>query len=275
VVPFIRPWVWHIGPLDVSSWLLFVCLGIVIGTVYGTRRARRLGQSVRVTADCTLAMVTSGFVVAHIFAVVLYTDGPLQWKLLLPWYSGWSSLGGFVGAALAIPIFLKGVAKVPFWAYLDNIAVGFALGWAFGRTGCATAHDHIGRPTELFTGVVFPADWPRTGVELGVRHDLGLYEALLSFAIFGGLLLVARRGDVLPGLLSGLTAVVYGLGRFGLDFLRATDLESVTGAVSDPRYFGVTAAQLGMLVLAGWGVWILATRRPAPEGPTIEGNAAG
>jgi phosphatidylglycerol---prolipoprotein diacylglyceryl transferase len=277
VLPFIRPWSWSIGPIDMSSWLLFVCLGIVIGTVFGTRRAERLGLSVKTTADCTLFMVGGGFVMAHIFAVLLYSPDASDWKLLLPWYSGWSSLGGFVGAALAIWIFLKLVAKVPFWTYLDNIAVGFALGWALGRTGCATAHDHIGRATTLWTGVAFPDDWPRLGDQLGVRHDLGLYEALLCYGIFALLVLLGRRQQVWTGLQSGAAAITYGLGRFGLDFLRATDMERAADRVSDPRYFGLTAAQYAMLVVAIWGVWIVATRRGTeaveaqqPEdGPTV------
>ncbi len=267
MVPFIRPWSWQLGPIDMSSWLLFVCLGIVIGTVYGTRRAGRLGLSVRTTADCTLFMVGGGFVMAHVFAVLLYSPEASDWKLLLPWYSGWSSLGGFVGAALAIWIFLKLVAKVPFWIYLDNIAVGFSLGWALGRTGCATSHDHIGRPTTLFTGVAFPDDWPRVGDALGVRHDLGLYEAALCFGIFALLLALSKRQQTWQGLQSGVCAIVYGLGRFGLDFLRATDMEGAADRVSDPRYFGLTAAQYAMLVLAAWGVWILATRRQASAEP--------
>ena len=115
--------------------------------------------------------------------------------------------------------------------------------------------------------MAFPDDWPRVGDALGVRHDLGLYEAALCFGIFALLLALSKRQQTWQGLQSGVCAIVYGLGRFGLDFLRATDMEGAADRVSDPRYFGLTAAQYAMLVLAAWGVWILATRRQASAEP--------
>jgi phosphatidylglycerol:prolipoprotein diacylglycerol transferase len=263
VVPFFAPEPIRIGSIVLDWWLLLVVTGIAAGTEFGRARAIRQGLSVKVTVDCTLAMVGSGFLVAHFVQVLFYNYPKFQedWKIILPWYGGYSSIGGFLGAAIAIPLFLHVWKKVPVWAYTDNLAISFMLGWGFGRTGCFTAHDHIGRATDFFLAVSFPADWPRKGMDLGMRHEMGFYEALLSFAMFGLFLLLDRVKPWFHGFFSALTLMIYAPIRIGMDFLRATDLEKAADRHSDPRYGGLTAAQWGCIALFLYGAYVFASRR--------------
>ena len=87
---------------------------------------------------------------------------------------------------------------------------------------------------------LFAALWHFPG---GARHDLGLYESLLSFVIFIVMAIffkrLIKRG---PGFVSGLSLALYAVVRFFLDFLRATDLPG-----SDARYGHLTPAQWGMI----------------------------
>ncbi|MHB8873265.1 MAG: prolipoprotein diacylglyceryl transferase family protein, partial [Myxococcaceae bacterium] len=62
------------------------------------------------------------------------------------------------------------------------------------------------------------------------------------------------------GTLMGILAMGYSASRFGLDFLRATDLSFV-----DARYAGLTPAQWVVLGLFGVGVWLVASARPSVE----------
>ena len=263
-MPFIDLPTPSIGSLSLPWFMILIVVGIAAGTEFSRWRAIRNGLSVKITVDCTLAMVASGFVISHFFAVGFYHPELLaeDWKNLLPWYNfSISSVGGFLGAGLAIPLFLKVWKKVPVWPYTDNLAMGFVLGFAFGRAGCATAHDHIGKPTEFFTGVAFPPDWPRAGVELGTRHDLGLYECVLAFSIFALFVVLDRKKDWFDGFYSGLLLVLYCPFRFGFDFLRAEDLSRADqGVKSDLRWAGLTFAQWGVIFLFLVGVWMLVTR---------------
>ena len=59
-------------------------------------------------------------------------------------------------------------------------------------------------------------------------------------------------------MLLALLALLYGVSRFCLDFLRATDLAYV-----DARYFGLTPAQYACLGLMAWGVFAM-LRKPRP-----------
>jgi phosphatidylglycerol:prolipoprotein diacylglycerol transferase len=114
------------------------------------------------------------------------------------------------------------------------------------RLGCFSVHDHPGVLTSFPLAVQFPG---------GARHDLGLYDAI-ALAVISVVLYVVDRRGVLHDRLLALLALMYGTSRFFLDFLRARDLP-----YSDARYFGLTPAQYGSIVLVLWGIARLAARR--------------
>lgn len=265
MIPYFPPLSFPIPGTEsrLDLWLLLTVLGIAAGTEFARARAIRKGLSVKVTVDCTLFMVLMGFLFAHFVHILAYNYHLFEedWRRILPWYGGYSSIGGFLGAAIAIPLFLKGIKRVPFWPYLDNLCIGFMLGWGLGRAGCFTAHDHIGKLTDFFLAVDFPE---RYG---GARHDLGLYESLLAFTLFVTFVILDKRKIqdkpwFFDGFFSAVTLLVYGPMRVLFDSLRATDLEEF-GRRSDMRYFGalqLTPAQIGAITLFCLGVWMFVYR---------------
>jgi phosphatidylglycerol---prolipoprotein diacylglyceryl transferase len=187
-------------------------------------------------------------VTGHLVHLFLYhpeelSKSPFQ---IVKFWDGLSSFGGLLGGVLAAIVFFR-VKKLSFAAYSDAFALGVAPGWAIARLGCFAVHDHPGVRTDFLFAVKFPG---------GPRHDLGLYDALWLFAL-SGLLILLRNRKVLQGRLLALLAVLYASVRFFFDFLRATDLSYV-----DARYFGLTPAQFGCILLVGYGLFRLA--RPAP-----------
>jgi len=86
------------------------------------------------------------------------------------------------------------------------------------------------------------ARWSPLG---GARHDLGLYESILGFALFIIFAFLFKRLVKMRwGLVAILSSLGYAIVRFFLDFLRATDLPG-----SDIRYAELTPAQWGMLFI--------------------------
>lgn len=264
MIPYFPPLSFPIPGTEsrLDLWLFLTVLGIAVGTEYSRARALRSNLSVKVTVDCTLFMVAMGFLVAHFVHILAYNYHLFEedWRRILPWYGGYSSMGGFLGAAIAIPLFLHVIKKVPVWPYVDNLCIGFMLGYAFGRTGCFTAHDHLGRQTDFFLAVQFPE---RLG---GTRHDLGLYEALLLTGLFLAWFTLDRikvqdKPWFFDGFFSAVTLMVYGPMRILFDSLRARDLEDF-GRRSDVRYFDLlTPAQIGAIGLTLLGVFIFLRRR--------------
>lgn len=252
MIPYIPTPGFQIGDMRLDAWMILVVLGILAAIEFNRARAIRLGLSVKVTVDAGLVAVASGFLGAHLVHILAYNfptfvENP---ETILPWYGGFSSIGGFLGAAIGIPLFLK-LKKVPAWAYADNLCIGFVLAWFLGRTGCFMAHDHKGELTDFFLAVDFPG---------GARHDLGLYEATFVLFLLVTFIYLDRRREWFHGFFTGLVMVLYAPVRFGLDFLRATDLESTINRRSDIRLLGLTPAQYGAIGLLVLGILILTVR---------------
>ena len=203
-----------------------------------------------------------------------------SWTHVFQIWNGISSFGGFLGAAIAFLTFFRfkkiviipGIFELaggkgrPLLKYLDCIALGFIIGWLFGRLGCFSAHDHVGVLSESFFAVNFPDDW-RAGVpnsaEYGAagftpRMDLGFMEVLYCIPIALVMFLWARKRTLRPGWYTAFLIIPYAPYRFYLDTLRATD---ISGA--DKRYLtsildpGLTPGQIGAIVLLCLGLFLL------------------
>lgn len=160
-------------------------------------------------------------------------------------FTGLSSIGAFFGGLLGLGLYFKRRNK-PWIRHLSIIVEGFVIWWAFVRLGCTLAHDHLGQRTSFFLAFNYPS---------GPRHNLGFYEFLMVILILFPITLTYRRSQGKPSDYVGTIFLAYGSLRFGLDFLRATDLPG-----SDPRYWGLTAAQYGCFVLAAVGLGMLLSR---------------
>lgn len=243
MIPYFKPPSWHLGPFTIEVFGLFAALGIYVGARVAAGRAARQGLDPKPLVDWALWGVISGVVVGHVVHLFGYHPEELTsvWQIFKVW-DGLSSYGGLLGGLLAALVFFR-LRGVRFLDYGDAFALGVAPGWAIARVGCFAVHDHPGRLTDFPLAVAFPG---------GARHDLGLYDALWLGAIAAVLYALAHRGR-LKGLLLPLLAVLYGIGRFFFDFLRAQDLAYV-----DARYLGLTPAQYFSIAIVGWGAVMLA-----------------
>lgn len=232
----------QLGPLALRPTGLFTAAGLLLGLAVAARAARADGLDGAALARRLVLAVGAGLVGAHLGHLLAYHPEELTdpWALLRL-SDGLSSMGGLLAGAAALAAASRGRAP-GLLAHGDALALGLAPGWAVGRVGCALVHDHPGRLTTSPLAVRFPD---------GLRHDLGAAEALLLGGLALGLLALRRRGAA-RGRLLPLLALGYGAGRFGLDFLRATDLPG-----ADPRLAGLTPAQWACLLLVGWGAWAL------------------
>jgi phosphatidylglycerol:prolipoprotein diacylglycerol transferase len=236
------------GPVTIQSFGVLSALGILAATWLAQRAADRLGRDGQVIVDFAVVGVVAGVLGGHLVHLFFYHPEELAdpWRLFRVW-EGLSSMGGLLGGVVAALVWFRR-RRIRLEDYGDAFALGIAPGWGIARTGCFTVHDHPGVRTDFFLGVRFPD---------GVRHDLGLYEAIVLFAL-GALLWALHRRGALRGRLLALLAVAYGIARFLLDFLRARDV-----VYADARHLGLTFAQYAAVALVAWGAVRLARRRPA------------
>ena len=243
--------------LPVDPWAVLVALGFIIGLEISRSRAIKLGLEVRDIVDGAVFTVIMGFLVGHVYTVLFYFPERLEtegiWAILRFW-SGFSSVGGFFGAILGSLLFYGVLRRRPYFRFADIISYGFPFGWFLGRVGCGVVHDHIGVETTFPLAMDFdrgimnfvwtagdPYPWAS-----GIRHELGLYEAVLMIPVMVLFWWLGRK-DRVPGFFTLLFFATYAPIRFGLDFLRA----------NDATYLGLTPAQYGLIVIFAASVVIL------------------
>lgn len=220
---------------------MFVALGMLAAIFLTRYLAKRYFLSADLVTDLVLWSMLGAMLGARIFHVVFYQaqyyiQNPQE--IIAVWHGGLSSLGGMVGGALAAWLFvrLRKLSKNEILAYVDVTSLGLWLGWGIGRLGCFFIHDHPGTLSSFVLAVNYPG---------GSRLDMGLLESITGFLIFGVFaVLFPRLIKKYWGLAAALSWLSYAVIRFGLDFLRATDMVG-----SDARYLGLTPAQWGMAVI--------------------------
>jgi phosphatidylglycerol:prolipoprotein diacylglycerol transferase len=243
VIPYVSLPVYDLGPIPLDPWGILVTIGFVLGLEVARSRGIRMGLEVPDVVDGIVATVLTGFVVGHEVHVLAYhyqdVFVPQGIRSLLEVWKGFSSFGGFLGAVIGSVVFYRFIRRKPWLPHADAIMYGFPFAWVFGRLGCFSVHDHIGRLTDFPLAVAFPG---------GPRHDLGLYEALWTMGIAATFCALGRK-ERPAGTFLATWCVMYAPIRFLSDFLRNTDLKN-----ADVRWAGLTPAQWGTMVMFGAGL---------------------
>ncbi|MBN6149935.1 prolipoprotein diacylglyceryl transferase [Xanthomonas sp. AmX2] len=152
------------------------------------------------------------------------------------WDGGMSFHGGLLGV-LAAAWWWSRKARLHFFDTMDFVAPLVPLGLGFGRVGNFVGGELWGKFTEAGWGVIFPhapelanvppaqiqAQYAAGALDKFARHPSQLYEAALEgLAMFAALWLFSlkprRRYAV-----SGLFALLYGVFRFAVEFVRVPD----------------------------------------------------
>jgi phosphatidylglycerol---prolipoprotein diacylglyceryl transferase len=246
VLPFINLPDLHLWKLPIHWFGILVAIGVLVGIWLARKRAKFMGIEPDKLESMINWMLLVGFISAHVLDEIFYHPEEIAkapWSLFFIW-EGISSFGGLIGALIGILLWkrFKNEGR-PLLPYADLILSVYPIAWVFGRLGCSVVHDHKGAaaPASIFT-VAFPD---------GPHYDLGLLEMLYTVLISIVVMLMWRRKWP-TGTYIGVTAVMYAPVRFFLDFLR---LEY--GNTGDRRYFDLTFAQYGCIVLFIFGVYLL------------------
>jgi phosphatidylglycerol:prolipoprotein diacylglycerol transferase len=192
----------------------------------------------------------------------------LDYRLVLR--QGWRALRRpiFVswGGLLALPLSL---AVFSVWTgfsallILDALARTVPLGHALGRLGCLCYGCCFGRPTHGCLAITYrnpQAKAVRVAGLWGVPlHPAALYEAVLEFGVFLAVNAAAVM-DVPVGVPAGLALLLYGSGRFAIEFLRDNQGRMLFAWVSVNHVLSLTVAALGGLALCV----LLTARQQAP-----------
>lgn len=254
-----RPVLFHIGDLAVSSFWTMAFLGFAVALGLAWFDLRRRGHDPGLAWDMTLWAYVGGWVGARLFLIPeawsYFVEDPIAFLLS---GSGWVWYGGVVGGAVAVSLWARRQG-LPLLEVGDVAAPALALGHAFGRLGCQLAGDgDYGIPTSLPWGMSYPQGVVPT---LDRVHPTPIYE-MVSYLVICAWLWRRWRPERPRGELLSWYLVLSGATRFLVEIVRR-----------NPRwFFGLTTAQLfsaawvaaGLILLLRIGALPRAARRAAP-----------
>lgn len=247
-----------------NIWSFAVPAAIISGYWFALRRAREAAIDTKSFESSMEWGIAGGLVISHMVEILLYQPHKLKaegWLTLLKFWDGLSSYGGFFGGTLCIAFYYVVLRRKRWWVEADLLIQGMMIAWIFGRIGCTVSGDHPGPRTTLPFAYPYPD---------GPRHNMGLYELVYTVLVIvpANFLLYRKKPPV--GSFVAMDCLLYGAGRFALDFLRSTDRLD-----SDPRYAGLTLGHycsLGIFVL---GLIVAILAKSGSLGPKTAAPSSG
>ncbi len=211
-----------------------------------------------------------GYVLFYSFSDFL--NNPLM--LFKVWEGGMSFHGGLLGVMAAMWWWSRR-QRLHFFDTMDFVTPLVPQGLGFGRLGNYIGGELWGKPTGGDFGVVFPRSLPaefatmdpatlRLQFDAGLldtyaRHPSQLYQAGLEGLVLFAVLWWYSRKPRPRYAVGGLFALLYGMFRFLVEFVREPDAQ--LGYLA----FGwLTMGQVLSLPLIAFGVWCLWMSRRAP-----------
>lgn len=268
ILPFppVDPVLFSLGPFAVRWYALAYIAGLLFASWY----MKRLVSTPRLWGGQTPSMTPAqvdDFFIWSVLGVVLggrlgyvlfykpgyYLAHPLD--IFSLWDGGMSFHGGFLGVVLVCIIYGRRIGT-SLDRMLDLGAASVPVGIGLGRLANFVNGELWGRVSDVPWAFVFPLD------ELQLpRHPSQLYEALLEgLVLFLAVRVATHRYGALqhPGRASGVFALVYGLSRILVEWVREPD-----------PFLGYFAGvfTMGMILslpLCVVGVWLLLRSRREP-----------
>jgi len=269
-----------LGPLKLHWYGVMYLLAFVTAWMLGRRRVRagRLpGVDMNALSDLVfygmLGVVLGGrigYILFYSFGAFL--DNPLI--LFKLWEGGMSFHGGLLGVMLAA-LWWTRRQKLHYFDTMDFVAPLIPAGLGFGRVGNFIGAELWGKYTDAGWGVIFPRSLPEQframdsaalnvqfqagALDPFARHPSQLYQALLEGLVMFCALWWFSRKPRPRYAVSGLFALLYGVFRFAVEFVRVPD-----EGIGYLAFGWLTMGQVLSLPLVVLGLFLLWRSRRAP-----------
>ena len=266
-----------LGPVQVRWYGIMYVIAIAVAWWLGNRRraAGRLPVSADEFSDLTFYGALGVILGGRIGYMVFYDTAELihhPLSLFRVWEGGMSFHGGLLGVLLAV-LWWARRNKLIFFDAVDFVAPLVPIGLGFGRLGNFIGGELWGRHTDLPWGMIFPRSLEALGktteelhqmylagdLDRAARHPSQLYEFCLEGVVLFTVLWIYSRKPRPRYAVSGLFALLYGLFRFAVEFVREPDVQ--LGFIA---FDWLTMGQILSLPLILVGIFLLWLSRRSP-----------
>lgn len=249
--------VYHLGPLTVRAYSLWILAGIFFALWLTTRRWVARGGKAEVIGDIGFWAIPFGIVGGRLYHVVS-TPGPYfgdngnPWDAFKIWEGGLGIWGAIALGALGAYLGCRR-HQVSLAAFADAAAPGILIAQAIGRVGNYFNQELFGRPTDVPWALqIDPAFRPEGFEQYSTFHPTFLYELLWNLAGAALIVYLDKRFDLRGGRVFWLYVMVYVTGRLWIETVRIDTAVHVDG-VRINVFVSVAVLALGvaMFVLLG------------------------
>ena len=243
--PEIDPVALSLGPVTIYWYGVMYLIGFAIGWWLLHRRAERFGWTTTQAADIlfwgAVGVIAGGRIGYLLFYVPAeFFADPLM--LIRIGQGGMSFHGGFLGVLIALWLYVRKQGR-GFFEVMDFVAPVVPIGLGLGRIGNFINGELWGKPTDGPWGMV---------VDGVARHPSQLYQfALEGVVMFVVLWLYSAKHPPIRAV-SGLFALLYGVFRIAVEFVRLPDAH-----IGYLAFGWLTMGQLLSLPLVVVGLWLL------------------
>jgi len=238
----------HFGSFNLPTYGFMAALGLIFALLLIVKLGREQGLDPDKLWNLGIIAILSGIIGAKLLLFVTDPDFRSHPFSLETLQAGGVWSGGVV-LALIMCVWYMRRNNLPVLRTCDVFAPGLALGHAFGRVGCFAAGCCYGRETHVPWAVTFhnPLANEIVGTPLGVPlHPTQLYEMALELCNAAFLVWLIRRKKF-EGEIIGTYMIIYGIGRFFIEFFRGDPGRGVfLGWMS-----GTQAIAIGLVIFGG------------------------
>ena len=264
-----HPVFFQMGNIVGYSYGLMIGIGALLAIFVSEWRAKRRGLD----GELVFSAAVWGLLAGLLGAKLTFIISNIKLLFTNPSYvlgtNGFTVYGGVVLGIIVGGLIVKR-KKVDVPVYLDLVIPQIALAQGFGRIGCFLAGCCYGKPTDSHFGVVFPVEAiAPSGIPLiptqliSAAGDLLIFAILLLLSNFATDYLKVRKGEeelldkdavtkklrlFQPLSMSGMYLILYGIGRFAIEFLRADPRRTALGLTSN-QYVSIVFVIAGLALI--------------------------
>lgn len=264
-----HPILFQIGPVTIYSYGACVAAAFLVGILMAASRAKRYGWEAETIYDMSFYILLAAIAGSRLLYILGNPEEFIShpWEIFMVWKGGLVFYGGVFAAMLAGAVYLRrrGLSVAEGF---DMFIPSLALGHAIGRFGCFLNGCCFGKISSLPWAVSFPEGSP---VYIYQLYEAGclqpgslrsipvqpvqLYAVFMELTIFVTLFAYFPRKKF-HGQIFWLYLLLYGAGRFTLEFLRADNrviIQMGPLGLSVPQLMSAAAVTVAAVVLLSAG----------------------
>lgn len=234
-----------IGPVTLHGYGLLIGIGFMMALLLADYRSKKYNLDTDFVFNLAFVCIIFGMLGAKVLYLITEIKAIINNpSTILEFMDGFVVYGGIIGGILAAYLYCR-FKKKHFLTYFDLLIPSVALAQGFGRIGCFLAGCCYGAETSSHFGIVFKhSSYAPNNVSLIPTQ---LISSAGDFLICLLLILFAKKKPK-SGSVASAYLILYGVGRFGVEFLRGDLIRGSVGILSTSQFISIFIVLTGLIL---------------------------